>query len=125
MWTELERRGAVYARILFSVQEGQARVDAVILYDGYAPPWHHELGEVEPDSHLGVALWVLAAGGTSSRAMWFRATARWASGARARSEYGVERPPPARKTARLAREPLNAVRVRVAWTELAPSDGAK
>lgn len=48
VWRELERRGAVYARILFSVQEGQARVDAVVLYDGYAPPWHHELGEVEP-----------------------------------------------------------------------------
>jgi hypothetical protein len=63
MWPELERRGAVYARILFSVHDGQARVDAVILYDGYAPPWHHELGEVEPDSALGVALWV-AGGGT-------------------------------------------------------------
>jgi hypothetical protein len=61
IWRELERRGAVYARIMFSVQEGHARVDAVILYDGYAPPWHHELGEVEPDSDLGVALW--AAGG--------------------------------------------------------------
>lgn len=62
MWRELERRGAVYARILFSVQEGQARIDAVILYDGYAPPWHHELGEVEPDSDLGVALWVAGGG---------------------------------------------------------------
>ncbi|HEY2319799.1 MAG TPA: hypothetical protein VGH67_15945 [Solirubrobacteraceae bacterium] len=62
MWRELERRGAVYARVMFSVQEGQARVDAVILYDGYAPPWHHELGEVEPDSHLGVALWVAGGG---------------------------------------------------------------
>lgn len=57
MWRELERRGAVYARIIFSVHEGQAHVDAVILYDGYAPPWHHELGEVEPNSDLGVALW--------------------------------------------------------------------
>jgi hypothetical protein len=63
MWRELERRGAAYARVIFSVQEGQARVDAVVLYDGYAPPWHHELGEVEPDSDLGVALWV-AGGGT-------------------------------------------------------------
>jgi hypothetical protein len=62
MWRELERRGAVYARLLFSVQEGLARVDAVILYDGYAPPWHHELGEVEPDSELGVALWVTGGG---------------------------------------------------------------
>lgn len=62
MWKELERRGAVYARILFSVQEGQAHVDAVILYDGYAPPWHHELGEVEPNSDLGVALWVAGGG---------------------------------------------------------------
>jgi hypothetical protein len=62
MWRELERRGAVYVRIIFSVQEGQARVDAVILYDGYAPPWHHELGEVEPDSDLGVALWVAGGG---------------------------------------------------------------
>ena len=61
VWRELERRG-VYARILFSVQEGQARVDAIILYDGYAPPWHHELGEVEPDSDLGVALWVAGGG---------------------------------------------------------------
>ena len=61
MWRELERRGAVYARIVFSVQDGQARVDAILLYDRYAPPWHHELGEVEPDSELGVALW--AAGG--------------------------------------------------------------
>jgi hypothetical protein len=32
VWRELERRGAAYARIIFSVQEGQARVDAVILY---------------------------------------------------------------------------------------------
>jgi hypothetical protein len=62
MWRELERRGAVYARLLFSVQEGLARVDAVILYDSYAPPWHHELGEVEPDSELGVALWVTGGG---------------------------------------------------------------
>ena len=62
MWKELERRGVVYARILFSVREGQAHVDAVILYDGYAPPWHHELGEVEPDSDLGVALWVAGGG---------------------------------------------------------------
>jgi hypothetical protein len=62
MWRELERRGAVYARLLFSVQEGQARVEAVILYDGYAPPWHHELGQVEPDSDLGVALWVAGGG---------------------------------------------------------------
>lgn len=62
MWRELERRGVVYARILFSVQEGRARVHAVILYDGYAPPWHHELGEVEPDSDLGVALWVAGGG---------------------------------------------------------------
>lgn len=62
MWRELERRGAVYARIIFSVQEGQAHVDAVILYDGYAPPWHHELGEVEPDSDLGVALWIAGGG---------------------------------------------------------------
>jgi hypothetical protein len=62
MWRELERMGAAYARILFSVQEGRARVDAVILYDGYAPPWHHELGEVEPDSDLGVALWVAGGG---------------------------------------------------------------
>ena len=62
MWRELERRGVVYARIIFSVQEGQARVDAVILYDGYAPPWHHELGELEPDSDLGVALWVAGGG---------------------------------------------------------------
>jgi hypothetical protein len=62
MWRELERRGAVYARVIFSVQEGQARVDAVILYDGYAPPWHHELGELEPDSDLGVALWVAGGG---------------------------------------------------------------
>ena len=62
MWRELERRGAVYARILFSVQEGLARVDAVILYDRYAPPRHHELGEVEPDSELGVALWVAGGG---------------------------------------------------------------
>jgi hypothetical protein len=62
MWRELERRGAVYARIIFSVQEGQARVDAVILYDGYAPPWHHELGELEPDSDLGGALWVAGGG---------------------------------------------------------------
>jgi hypothetical protein len=62
MWGELERLGAEYARILFSVQEGRARVDAVILYDGYAPPRHHELGEVEPDSDLGVALWVAGGG---------------------------------------------------------------
>ena len=62
MWKELERRGVVYARILFSVREAQAHVDAVILYDGYAPPWHHELGEVEPDSDLGVALWVAGGG---------------------------------------------------------------
>jgi hypothetical protein len=62
IWRELERRGAVYARIVFSVQEGQPRVDAVILYDGYAPPWHHELGELEPDSDLGVALWVAGGG---------------------------------------------------------------
>ena len=62
MWRELERRGAVYARIIFSVEEGQARVDAVILYDGYAPPWHHQLVEVEPDSVLGVALWVAGGG---------------------------------------------------------------
>ena len=62
MWRELERRGAVYARIIFSVQEGRAHVDAVILYDGYAPPWHHELGQVEPDSELGVALWVAGGG---------------------------------------------------------------
>ena len=62
MWKELERRRAVYARILFSVQEGQARVDAAILYDSYAPPRHHELGEVEPDSDLGVALWVAGGG---------------------------------------------------------------
>ncbi|HET8979806.1 MAG TPA: hypothetical protein VFN87_16725 [Solirubrobacteraceae bacterium] len=62
MWKELERRGAVYARILFSVQDGQARVNAVILYDRYSPPWHHELGEVEPDSDLGVALWVAGGG---------------------------------------------------------------
>ena len=62
MWRELERRGAVYARILFSVQAGRARVDAVVLYDGYAPPWHHELGEVEPGSDLGVALWVAGGG---------------------------------------------------------------
>jgi hypothetical protein len=62
MWRELERLGAEYARILFSVQEGRARVDAVILYDGYAPPRHHELGEVEPDSDLGVALWVAGGG---------------------------------------------------------------
>ena len=62
MWRELERRGAVYARVIFSVQEGQARVDAVILYDGYAPPWHHELGELEPDSDLGVALWIAGGG---------------------------------------------------------------
>jgi hypothetical protein len=62
MWRELERWGVVYARILFSVQDGQARVDAVILYDGYAPPWHHELREVEPDSDLGVALWVAGGG---------------------------------------------------------------
>lgn len=62
MWRELERRGVVYARIIFSVQEGQPRVDAVILYDGYAPPWHHELGELEPDSDLGVALWVAGGG---------------------------------------------------------------
>ena len=47
---------------LFSVQEGQARVDAIVLYDGYAPPWHHELGELEPDSDLGVALWVAGGG---------------------------------------------------------------
>jgi hypothetical protein len=62
MWHELERRGAVYARIIFSVQEGQPRVDAIVLYDGYAPPRHHELGEVEPDSDLGVALWVAGGG---------------------------------------------------------------
>jgi hypothetical protein len=62
MWRELERRGAVYVRVVFSVQDGRARVDAVILYDGYAPPWHHELGEVEPDSDLGVALWVAGGG---------------------------------------------------------------
>ena len=62
MWRELERRGAVYARIIFSVQDGQARVDAILLYDRYAPPWHHELGEVEPDSELGVALWVAGGG---------------------------------------------------------------
>ena len=62
MWREVERRGALYARVIFSVQEGQARVDAVILYDGYAPPWHHELGELEPDSDLGVALWVAGGG---------------------------------------------------------------
>ncbi|MFZ1994784.1 MAG: hypothetical protein WAU75_11795 [Solirubrobacteraceae bacterium] len=62
MWRELQRRGAVYARILFTVQEGLARVDAVILYDRYAPPRHHELGEVEPDSELGVALWVAGGG---------------------------------------------------------------
>ena len=52
----------VYARILFSVRDGQARVDAVILYDGYASAWHHELGEVEPGSELGVALWVAGGG---------------------------------------------------------------
>ena len=62
MWRELERRGVAYVRILFSVQEGQARVDAIVLYDGYAPPWHHELGELEPDSELGVALWVAGGG---------------------------------------------------------------
>ena len=62
MWKELERRGAVYARILFSVQEGKAHVGAVILYDRYSPPWHHELGEVEPDSDLGVAMWVAGGG---------------------------------------------------------------
>ena len=62
MWHELERRGAVYARILFSVQEGLARIDAVILYDRHAPPRQHELGEVEPDSDLGVALWVAGGG---------------------------------------------------------------
>jgi hypothetical protein len=62
MWRELERRGVVYARIIFSVQQSQARVEAIILYDGYAPPWHHELGEVEPDSDLGVALWVAGGG---------------------------------------------------------------
>jgi hypothetical protein len=37
VWKELARRGAVYARILFSVQESGARVNAVILYDGCAP----------------------------------------------------------------------------------------
>jgi len=62
VWRELERRGAVYARVIFSIREGQARIDAVILYDGYAPPWHHELGEVEPDSDLAVALWVAGGG---------------------------------------------------------------
>jgi hypothetical protein len=62
MWKELERRGAVYVRLLFSVRDGQARVDAVILYDRYAPPWHHELGEVAPGSELGVALWVAGGG---------------------------------------------------------------
>jgi hypothetical protein len=62
MWRELERRGAVYARILFGVQQGKARVEAIILYDDYAPPWHHELGEVEPGSELGVALWVAGGG---------------------------------------------------------------
>jgi hypothetical protein len=62
VWNELERRGAVYARILFSVRDSHARVDAVILYDGYAPPWHHELGEVEPSSELGVALWIAGGG---------------------------------------------------------------
>jgi hypothetical protein len=62
MWRELERLGAKYARILFSVQEGRVRVDAVMLYDGYAPPRHHELAEVEPGSDLGVALWVAGGG---------------------------------------------------------------
>ncbi len=80
MWRELGRRDAAYARILFSVQEGKARVDAVILYDGYAPPWHHELGEVEPDSDLGVALWVAGGGRDIEKSDGFRATARWASG---------------------------------------------
>ncbi len=49
MGRELERSGVVYARIIFSIHEAKARVDAVILYDGYAPPWHHELG----DGHSG------------------------------------------------------------------------
>jgi hypothetical protein len=62
MWRELERRGAVYARLLFSVRGGQAHVESVILYDRYAPPRHHELGEVEHDSDLGVALWVAGGG---------------------------------------------------------------
>ncbi len=62
MWRKLERSGAVYGRILFRVVRGQALVDAVILYDRYAPPYHREMGDVAPDSDLGRAMW-LAAGG--------------------------------------------------------------
>ena len=93
MWRELERRGAVYARVIFSVQEGQARVDAVILYDGYAPPWHHELGELEPDSDLGVALWIAGGGRDIERGDVFSGDGEMGfNGGRARSEHGMERP---------------------------------
>jgi hypothetical protein len=62
MWRKLERSGAVYGRILFRVVRGQALVDAVILYDRYAPPYHREMGDLDSDSDLGRAMW-LAAGG--------------------------------------------------------------
>ena len=62
VWRKLERCGAVYGRILFRVAQGQALVTAVILYERYAPPYHREMAEVDPDSDLGRAMW-LAAGG--------------------------------------------------------------
>ena len=62
LWQELERRGAVYGRIIFGVEDGQAVVGAIILYDRYAPPYHREMADVDLDSDLGRAMW-LAAGG--------------------------------------------------------------
>jgi hypothetical protein len=59
MWRKLERSGAVYGRILFRVVEGEALVDAVILYDRYAPPYHREMADVDPDSDLGSAMWLV------------------------------------------------------------------